>query len=152
MVYITWNYLAFKIFIKIFLSRRPPWWRSRKWREVKNFFGILFSTLKVHHIWWAKQYLQIFDLSSPLSVMVLETFDQWLSKYISNIHPTYVELYDRPPEHILSHSHFQDFPHFPGIRCTCPDYVFPRLLFRKLSVRSIRYNTTMTEISTKISI
>ena len=143
---------SLKIFYKIFSKYQTPLVEVLKMAGREFFLGILFSTLKVHHIWWAKWYLQIFNLSSPLSVMVLETFDQWLSKYISNIHPTYVELYDRPPEHILSHSHFQDFPHFPGIRCPCPDYVFPRLLFRKLSVRSIRCNTTNNEILTKFSI
>ena len=66
MVCITWNYLALKFFIKFFLSTTPRRWRSWKWREVEFFFGILFSTLKVHHIWWAKQHLQIFYLTAPL--------------------------------------------------------------------------------------
>ena len=82
MVYITWDYVDLKIYIIFFFQVPEPLrWRSWKLWEVKK-IGTLFSNLKVHHIWWARQFL---IYHPPLSVMELEIFGQWLSKSISNI-------------------------------------------------------------------
>ena len=71
---------SLKIFFIFFLSNKSRRWRSWKCREMQILFGILYSTLKVNHIWWAERYLQIFDLTSPfyyyyyLSLLQLATY------------------------------------------------------------------------------